>query len=80
LDRNHNSFNLYKVKLTLASAPVERSGDKWDAGFRASLIFGEDAPIVNTGGERQGLEDLREAFVELNVPIGTGLNVEKPAS
>lgn len=75
-NRNHNSFTLNKVKLTLASAPVERSGDKWDAGFRASLIFGEDAPIVNTGGERQGLEDLREAFVELNVPIGTGLNVK----
>jgi len=75
-NRNHNSFAINKVKLTLASAPVERSGEKWGAGFRASLIFGEDAPIVNTGGERQGLEDLREAFVELNVPIGTGLNVK----
>ncbi|MBM3847325.1 MAG: hypothetical protein FJ405_13715 [Verrucomicrobia bacterium] len=48
----------------------------FDAGYRASLIYGSDAPIVNTGGELQGLEDLREAYVEMNVPIGTGLNVK----
>jgi hypothetical protein len=71
-----DSFSINKVKLTVASAPVERSGEKFDAGYRASLIFGEDAPIVNTGGNTQGLEDLREAYVELNVPIGSGLNVK----
>ena len=69
-----NSFSINKVKLTLASGPV--ATDKWDAGFRTSFIFGEDAPVLNTGGENQGLESLREAFVELNAPIGTGLNVK----
>src|SRR5688572_30870921 len=73
---SENSFSINKVKVTIASAPVERSGDKWDAAYRASLIFGEDAPIVNTGGELQGLEDLREAYVELNAPLGTGLNIK----
>lgn len=74
-NQQHNNFTLNKFKLTLASPPVERSGDKWDAAYRASLILGDDAPIVNTGGNTQGLEDLREAYVELNVPLGTGLNV-----
>ncbi|MEY2410202.1 MAG: putative beta-barrel porin-2, OmpL-like, partial [Verrucomicrobiota bacterium] len=73
---SHNSFSVNKVKLTLASTPVTRSGEKWDAAFRTSLIFGEDASLVNTGGETQGLEGLREAFVELNAPIGTGLNIK----
>jgi hypothetical protein len=73
---SENSFSINKVKVTLASAPVERSGDTWDAGFRTSLIFGEDAALVNTGGEVQGLEALREAYVEMNVPLGTGLNVK----
>jgi hypothetical protein len=72
----HNSFSINKVKLTLASAPVERSGDKWDAGFRTSMIWGEDSSLVNTGGETQGLEGLREAYVELNAPLGTGLNIK----
>jgi hypothetical protein len=75
-NRHHNSFTLNKVKLTLASAPAEHSGDHWSAGYRASLIFGEDAPIVNTGGNTQGLAPLREAYAEVNVPIGTGLNVK----
>lgn len=70
----HNSFSINKVKLTLASGPV--ATDKWDAGFRTSFIWGEDAPVLNTGGENQGLEALREAYVELNAPVGTGLNVK----
>lgn len=73
---SHNSFSLNKLKLTLASPAVERSGEQWNAGYRASLIWGEDAPVVNTGGGYQGLENLREAFVELNVPVGEGLNIK----
>lgn len=74
-----NSFSLNKVKLTVASKPV--ATDKWDAGFRTSLMFGEDAPQLNTpGGNGTGgnttFNDVREAYVELNVPIGTGLNIK----
>lgn len=71
-----DSFSINKVKVTIASAPVERSGDKWDAGYRASLIWGEDAPVVNTGSPTAGLEDLREAYVEINAPLGSGLNIK----
>lgn len=74
-NRKDDSFAINKVKLTIASPPVERSGDKFDAGYRASLIFGQDAPIVNTSSKTVGFSELREAFVELNVPIGDGLNV-----
>lgn len=74
-----NSFSLNKFKLTVASRPVET--DKWDAGFRASLIFGDDAPQLNTAGlngtaGNSSFNDLREAYVELNVPVGTGLNIK----
>lgn len=71
---DHNEFNLNKIKLTLENA-VERSGSDWDVGYHVAVILGEDAPIVNSGGAVQGLEDIRQAYVELNVPIGTGLNV-----
>jgi len=74
-----NSFSLNKFKLTIASAPV--ASDKWDAGFRASLMFGDDAPDLNTAGAfgtgaNTSFNDLREAYVELNVPIGTGLDIK----
>ncbi|HUS34558.1 MAG TPA: outer membrane beta-barrel protein [Verrucomicrobiae bacterium] len=70
----HNSFSINKVKLTLASDPIKK--DVWDAGYRVSMIWGEDAGILNTGGEVQGLEALREAYVNLNVPVGTGLDIK----
>ena len=72
----HNSFSINKVKVTLASKPVEASGEKFDAGFRTSLIWGEDSPNLNTGSPKAGFEALREAYVEINVPLGTGLNVK----
>lgn len=75
-NRNNGSFSLNKVKLTLASKPVEASGSEWDFAYRVSLVFGEDAPIVNSGSATTGFENVREAYVEMNVPIGTGLNVK----
>jgi hypothetical protein len=75
-NRQANSFSLNKFKLTLSSTPVERSGDTWSAAYRASLIFGQDAPIVNSGASKVGFSSLREAYVELNAPIGTGLNIK----
>src|SRR6266550_4388031 len=71
---SHNSFSINKVKVTLASKAVEK--DKWDAGFRTSLIWGEDSPNLNTGSPGAGFEALREAYVELNVPLGTGLDIK----
>jgi hypothetical protein len=75
-NRVNNSFTLNKVKITLASPQVQNNGDKFDAGYRVSLIAGQDAPIVNTKSGVTGFDFIREAYVELNVPIGTGLDVK----
>lgn len=70
-----NSFSLNKFKLTIASKPV--ATDKWDAGFKASLMFGDDATQLNSpSAGNTSFNDLREAYVELNVPVGTGLNIK----
>ena len=77
-----NSFSINKFKVTLASKPV--ATDKWDAGFKASLMFGDDAPALNipgsngtgAGSANTTFNDLREAYIELNVPVGTGLNIK----
>lgn len=78
--RKTDNLTINKVKLTFASPPVEASGDKFDVAYRASFIFGQDAPIVNSGfngagGKDVGFNYVREAYLEMNVPIGTGLNV-----
>jgi hypothetical protein len=69
-----NSFDLNEVKLTLASPPVDK--DKWDAAYRVSLLYGQDAAFLNSGNGITGFNSLREAYVDLNVPIGTGLDLK----
>jgi hypothetical protein len=75
-----NSFSLNKFKLTVAGKPVDT--DKWDATYKASLMFGDDAPDLNTpdlyhgSANNTSFNDLREAYVELNIPIGTGLDIK----
>jgi hypothetical protein len=70
-----NSFSMNKFKLTVASAPV--ATDKWDAGFKASLLFGDDAPVLNTPSTgNTSFNDLREAYIEINIPVGTGIDIK----
>lgn len=74
-NRQNDAFTVNKVKITLASPQVENNGDKFDAGYRVSLIAGQDAPFVNTSSHTTGFDLVREAYVEMNIPIGTGLDV-----
>lgn len=74
-NRRNDSFTLNAVKITLASPQVQNNGDKFDAGYRVSLIAGQNAPYVNSSSSSVGFDLVREAFVELNIPIGTGLDV-----
>jgi hypothetical protein len=70
-----NQFTLNKVKITLAS-PAPKT-DQWDAAYRVSLMMGQDAAVDNSsngGGGNVGYDTIREAYVELNIPIGTGLD------
>lgn len=69
-------FAINKVKITLASPPAERSDTDWTAGYRVSLMAGEDAPVLNSGSSTTGFDYLREAYVDMNVPIGKGLNIK----
>ena len=69
-----NSFDVNEVKLTLASPAVDK--DKWDAAYRVSLLYGQDAAFLNSGNGITGFNSIREAYVELNVPVGTGLDTQ----
>ena len=53
------------IKIARACAPVERSGDKFGAGYRVSLMFGQDAPILNTGTAVAGVIGKRKFLYDL---------------
>jgi len=82
-DVNNNSFNLNAVKLTLEKALSDKV--EYTAGFRADLMFGEDAGILNgnatanKGGTATATNIdsqffLEQAYVNFRVPVGNGLD------
>jgi len=75
-NRKSDNLSINKFKLTFASPPAVKSGDVFDVAYRASFIAGQDAPIVNSGSGTTGFDYLREAYLEFNVPVGSGLNVK----
>lgn len=75
-----NGFNLDVVQLRIEKSIAQDEQD-WAAGYRVDLWFGPDANALNTqsiwGGNQQastGDFALRQAYVNLRVPIGRGLD------
>jgi hypothetical protein len=63
-----NGFNVDAVDIKL-SKPIEEG--KWSAGYVAELSYGPDATAVDGGAA-----PIRQAYVDLEVPIGNGLELK----
>ena len=74
-DTDNNDFNINAFKLALEKAlPDENT---WAAGFRADLMFGEDAQILAgsaTVFDQASYLFLEQAYAQFRVPVGNGLD------
>jgi Putative beta-barrel porin-2, OmpL-like. bbp2 len=70
-----DGFNLDVIQLTI-SKPLDESD--WAAGYRADLWFGPDANVLGTTSTGVNTSDfgIRQAYVALRAPIGTGLDLK----
>lgn len=71
-----NGFNLNVVSLALEKALDESD---WAAGYRVQLLFGPDANTLgslSTLGTSSGDFALKNAYVSLRVPMGSGLTLK----
>ena len=67
-------FALNVVKLAL-DKPFRT--DRFDAGFRVDLLFGQNATLLQSAGLKLGDQgDIEQAFVTLNVPTGNGNGIQ----
>ncbi len=74
-DTHANQFDVDDFKLALEK-PISANPTNWAVGYRADLIFGEDAAVIHSSGFNLGNDgDLEQAFIDVNVPIGNGLKV-----
>jgi hypothetical protein len=80
-DTHNDQFAINKFKLALEK-PIDYNPTNWAVGYRADLIFGQDAAVIHSGNPagsgnfNLGTDgDLEQAFVDVNIPIGNGLKV-----
>lgn len=73
-DRFHDQIELNAAKVVLEK-PV--ATDKWDAGARVDLLFGQNAAVIKSTGLNLGdHSDMTQAFVTINIPAGEGKYVQ----
>lgn len=63
-----DGFNVDAIDIKL-SKPIETG--KWSAGYVAELSYGPDAQVIDNGAY-----PIRQAYVDLGVPIGNGLELK----
>jgi len=66
-----DGFNLDAVDIKLVK-PLEEG--QWSSGYTAEMMFGPDAGFVTGGGSGELGQAVREAHVDLRMPIGNGLD------
>ncbi len=76
-DTDNNDFNIHAFKLALEKGLGDKN--EYSAGFRADLLFGEDAQTLNNGltdpfTDLLGGAFLEQAYVQFRVPVGNGLD------
>jgi hypothetical protein len=78
-DNQMDAFNLNAVKLTIQK---DKDSSKFPAGFRVDTMYGEDANVlrngtaINAGPTPDSTLFLEQAYVNLGVPIGNGIDVK----
>jgi hypothetical protein len=70
-----DGFNLNNVDLTISKPLGE---DAWSAGYKAEMWFGPDANALanNSLGINTSDFNIKQAYVELGVPVGNTLDVK----
>ena len=72
---DNNDFTLNAFTLSLAKEPEIRDGI-WDLlGFRADILFGDQADILASDGLESDNVDPYQAYIHVLAPIGSGLNI-----
>jgi len=73
-DRFQDQIELNAGKVVLEKTVAT---DKWDAGARVDLLFGQNATLIKSAGLNLGDQaDMTQAFATVNIPAGEGKYVQ----
>lgn len=72
-DREADTFDLNAIQMNFYRPAPENGG----VGFRTEFTYGTDAQVIESAGFLGGTDEfsIQEAFVDIKVPVGSGLTV-----
>ena len=73
---DNKEFNINAFTLSLSKTPTMEGGAMDLLGFRADVLFGEQAPLLSSVGlDDSKVVDPYQAYLQFMVPTGDGLNI-----
>jgi hypothetical protein len=73
---NHNAFSINLAQIYLEN-PSEASGERWDGGFKVSVLLGQDVDGLGDGLDfGGGAGAVWEAYASMNIPVWNGIVVK----
>ncbi len=71
---DQNQFNINAFTLSIAKDP-EFSDSVWDLiGFRADILFGQQAPLLASAGLESDVVDPYQLYLHVIAPVGNGID------
>jgi hypothetical protein len=72
---DNQQFAINAFTISVSKTPTLEGGIMDLLGFRADILFGEQAPLLSSNGLESDVVDPYQAYLQFLAPVGTGLNV-----
>ncbi|MFB3148599.1 MAG: outer membrane beta-barrel protein [Thermodesulfobacteriota bacterium] len=72
---DNQQFAINAFTISVSKTPTLEGGIMDLLGFRADILFGEQAPRLSSNGLESDVVDPYQAYLQFLAPVGTGLNV-----
>ncbi len=72
---DNEQFAINAFTVSVSKTPTLEGGIMDLLGFRADILFGEQAPLLGSNGLSSDVVDPYQAYLQFLAPVGTGLNV-----
>lgn len=72
---DNQEFSINAFTISVSKTPTMEGGIMDLIGFRADVLFGEQAPLLGSNGLSSDVVDPYQAYLQFLAPVGNGLNV-----
>ncbi len=72
---DNNEFSINAFTISVGKTPTMGGGVMDLLGFKADILFGEQAPLLASNGLSSDVVDPYQAYLQVLAPVGNGINI-----